>query len=99
MARRRVEGALLYLLLFLLTLAWAFWEVGANGWALVPRTVGPGVLLIFVLALTPKLHPIRHQYEPAATIVVGLLLLVATTLLMTGAFRPASTRSLFPLVD
>ncbi|MCS3758686.1 membrane-bound PQQ-dependent dehydrogenase, glucose/quinate/shikimate family [Bradyrhizobium centrosematis] len=90
LARRRVEGAWLYLLLFLLTLAWAFWEVGANGWALVPRTVGPAVLLIFVLALTPKLHPIRHQYEPAATIVVGLLLLVATTLLMTGAFRPAS---------
>ncbi|MET4216571.1 quinoprotein glucose dehydrogenase [Bradyrhizobium sp. LB14.3] len=90
LTRRRVEGAWLYLLLFLLTLAWAFWEVGANGWALVPRTVGPGVLLIFVLALTPKLHPIRHQYEPAATIVVGLLLLVATSLLMTGAFRPAS---------
>jgi quinoprotein glucose dehydrogenase len=90
LARRRVEGAWLYVLLFLLTLAWAFWEVGADGWALVPRTVGPAILLIAVLALTPKLRPIRHQYEAAATIAAGLVLLVATTVLMTGAFRPAS---------
>ncbi len=55
LTQRRVEGAWLYLLL-LLTLVWAWWEVGVNGWALVPRTVGPAVLLVGVLALTPKLQ-------------------------------------------
>ena len=57
---RRFEGALLYLLIFLATLIWAWWEVGSNGWALVPRLVGPAILLVFTLAVSPTLR--RHQY-------------------------------------
>jgi quinoprotein glucose dehydrogenase len=88
--QRRVEGAWLYLLLFLLTLVWAWWEVGADGWALVPRTIGPAVLLIAVLALTPKLHPFRYQYEAAATVTAGLLLLLGTAVIMIGPSGRAS---------
>lgn len=50
---RRLEGAILYLLVFLATLIWAWWEVGTNGWALVPRLVGPAVLLVLALAVSP----------------------------------------------
>jgi quinoprotein glucose dehydrogenase len=35
--QQRFEGAFLYLLIFFATLIWAWWEVGTNGWALVPR--------------------------------------------------------------
>jgi quinoprotein glucose dehydrogenase len=35
--RRRVEGAMLLVLLLGATIAWALWEVGLNGWALWPR--------------------------------------------------------------
>jgi quinoprotein glucose dehydrogenase len=39
-------GAWLYLLVLLGTWAWAFWEVGLDGWQLMPR-----VLLLTVLGL------------------------------------------------
>jgi quinoprotein glucose dehydrogenase len=88
--RRRVEGAWLYLLLFLLTLVWSWWEVGANGWALVPRAVGPALLLIAVLALAPKLRPYRYPYELPTTVGAGVLLLFGTALVMIGPFGKVS---------
>src|SRR5687767_10978451 len=39
--RRRALGAWIYLGIFALTILWAFWEVGLEGWALVPRIIGP----------------------------------------------------------
>ena len=53
----RTEGAALYALTVLLTIVWAFWEVGTDGWALVPRVVAPLVLLLPVLAALPALGP------------------------------------------
>ncbi|WP_456639671.1 membrane-bound PQQ-dependent dehydrogenase, glucose/quinate/shikimate family [Bradyrhizobium sp. USDA 10063] len=85
--RRRAEGAWLYLLLFLLTVIWAWWEVGNNAWALVPRTVGPALLLICVMALTPKLRAFRYAFEVPATITAGVLLLLGTAFIM---FAPSN---------
>ena len=62
-SQRRMEGALLYLLVFLATLLWAWWEVGTNGWELVARLVGPAILLVLALAVSPTLF--RHRYTPA----------------------------------
>lgn len=53
LAALRPSGAWLYILIFIGTLAWAFWEVGLNGWALVPRVVAPLVLLVFVVLSFP----------------------------------------------
>jgi quinoprotein glucose dehydrogenase len=36
---------------------WALWEVGLNGWALVPRVIAPAVLLVLVLAALPVVDP------------------------------------------
>lgn len=44
--RGRRTGAWLYLLILLGTWAWAFWEVGLDGWQLMPR-----VLLFTLLGL------------------------------------------------
>jgi quinoprotein glucose dehydrogenase len=41
-AQRKLLGAWIYVGAFLGTALWAFWEVGLNGWALVPRLGGPG---------------------------------------------------------
>lgn len=84
LARRRAEGAWLYLLLFLLTLVWAWWEVGADDWALVRRTLGPALLLISVTAIIPKLHGYRYGYESGATMAAGLFLLIGTAFLIIG---------------
>jgi quinoprotein glucose dehydrogenase len=43
-AALRIEGAYVYALLLLLTLPWAIWEAGLNGWALLPRLFAPLVL-------------------------------------------------------
>ena len=49
----RPSGAWLYILVFLATVIWALWEVGLDGWALVPRLVGPAVLAVIVLLFIP----------------------------------------------
>ena len=55
MARLKPVGAWIYITVFLLTVLWALWEVGLNGWALVPRIVAPAVLLVGVILSLPVL--------------------------------------------
>ncbi|KAK0351280.1 hypothetical protein LTR94_025562, partial [Friedmanniomyces endolithicus] len=54
---RDIRGAAVYAAVFGLTFVWALWEKGLNGWALVPRLVGPLVLMFLVLAALPVLKP------------------------------------------
>jgi len=42
-------GAWLYGLMLAATLAWSLWEVGLDGWALMPRLVGPAVFGLWLL--------------------------------------------------
>ncbi len=50
-------GVWIYIATFVLTLIWALFESGLNGWALVPRVAGPLVLLIIVILALPGLLP------------------------------------------
>src|SRR6476660_10185470 len=54
-AQRKLLGAWIYAGAFVVTALWAFWEVGLTGWALVPRLVGPLVLLLLVILSLPVL--------------------------------------------
>jgi len=47
--RQELLGAWVYLGVFVLTVLWALWEVGLDGWGLVPRVVAPAVLLALVI--------------------------------------------------
>ena len=47
--QRKAEGAFVYGLMLLATLAWALWESGYYGWALAPRIIGPAVLGLVLL--------------------------------------------------
>jgi quinoprotein glucose dehydrogenase len=76
--QRRIEAAFLYLLIFVATLIWAWWEVGTNGWALVPRPVGPAVLLVLTMAVSPTLR--GPGYAPAFA--VASICLLAVTVAM-----------------
>jgi quinoprotein glucose dehydrogenase len=52
---RRAEGATVYGLLLLATLVWSIWEVGVDGWALMPR-----ILALAFLGLFPLLPFVRR---------------------------------------
>jgi quinoprotein glucose dehydrogenase len=60
-AQRKLLGAWIYAGAFVVTALWAFWEVGLNGWALVPRLVGPLVLLLLVILSFPVLDANRGR--------------------------------------
>lgn len=84
LARLRVIGVWLYGGVFLATFVWALWEAGLNGWALVPRLVGPYVLLVLALACVPALvidKPARRT---------ALALLGIATVLTAGVFGAAA---------
>jgi len=51
--RRNAAGVWLYALTWLATLVWAYWEVGMDGWGLMPRVLAPTVVLVFVLLTLP----------------------------------------------
>jgi quinoprotein glucose dehydrogenase len=88
--RGRPSGAWVYLIVFVLTLIWALWEVGLDGWALLPRVFAPAVLLILLLLVMPLLQPQRWKWRTAlAGIAAVVLLLVAGGLLSSSANRPA----------
>lgn len=48
--RRSLAGVWVYAAVFAATFIWALWEVGLDGWGLVPRLVGPAILMLLVLA-------------------------------------------------
>ncbi|MDT0681965.1 glucose dehydrogenase [Roseicyclus sp. F158] len=58
LARGLMSGVYVYLVTWAGTLIWAYWEVGTDWWAQVPRIVAPTVILILVLLLIPVL---RHR--------------------------------------
>ncbi|UOM36453.1 hypothetical protein [Acuticoccus sp. I52.16.1] len=55
LAQRSMAAIWLYLLVWAGTVAWAFWEVGTDWWAQVPRLVAPTVLLVILLLFLPLL--------------------------------------------
>ncbi|TPI59013.1 membrane-bound PQQ-dependent dehydrogenase, glucose/quinate/shikimate family [Mesorhizobium sp. B3-1-7] len=77
-----MAGVWLYVLTWLATLAWAYWEVGLDGWALMPRVLAPTIILIFVLLAVPAFRDIGSRGSRNAAYVTSLLLPV----IALGAF-------------
>lgn len=92
---RRFKGALLYCVVVALTIVWAFWEVRANGWALVPRVIAPLVLLMPVLAALPALGPRRVRASRAW---LGIAAVVVLAGLGGWAVTASATSTLFRAV-
>ncbi|EIZ86370.1 quinate/shikimate dehydrogenase [Methylobacterium sp. GXF4] len=87
-AQRRREGALLYGAAFVLTGAWAVWEVGFAFWPLVSRLFALAVLACVVALLAPLLDrsgSVAWRRASLGLAAAVALALVATTL---RAFQP-----------
>ena len=83
---RRWVGAVLYAVIFALTAAWAFWE-SSNVWGLVPRLVGPAILLVLVCLITPFLVR-RTGWKPAILGAVGTLVFTGAAFWLTALAAP-----------
>ncbi|PZU59303.1 MAG: membrane-bound PQQ-dependent dehydrogenase, glucose/quinate/shikimate family [Sphingobium sp.] len=79
---RRRAGGRLYGLMLLATIAWAIWEVGFNGWALMPRILAPLVLgLVLLLPWIGRAYRDTPRHGPLATAATAM----AAGLLAVGA--------------
>ena len=74
--RGRIMGGGIFVAVVFCKLIWAVWEVGGNGWALVPRVVAPLILLLLVIFAMAALsaRPRRWRLALAGS---GLVVLVA----------------------
>lgn len=93
--RGRLLGGWIYVAVVFFTLLWAFWEVGGNGWALVPRVVAPVVLLVLVLFAMAALSVRPHRWRLALASSAVAVLLCAAGGAMLGWLNTA--RPLQPL--
>ena len=100
LTRLSQDGAWLYLIVYLGTWVWTIWEVGLDGWAMVPRVVAPTVLALIMLAILPVLRrrgAVRPRSVlgplPAAIAVAAMAVLagVASLLAPHGTSLPQST--------
>lgn len=81
--RLRPAGVWVYVAVYVLTLVWAIWEAGLNVWALVPRTVGPSVLLWLVIAASPFVMRVSRG---RAMGIAGICLLLFVTAGLAAAW-------------
>jgi quinoprotein glucose dehydrogenase len=93
--RLRLAGVLVYGVVFLATLGWALWEVGLDGWGLVPRLFGPAVLMALALWAATGLADTRERRRTAAFALAGF---VALAVIFSGVVYasdgPAAARAL-----
>jgi quinoprotein glucose dehydrogenase len=86
--QHKLLGAWIYVVAFVLTALWAFWEVGLNGWALVPRLVGPLVLLLLVILSLPVLDANRGRRRRLFGLGGFALIVIALSVAVAQANRP-----------
>jgi quinoprotein glucose dehydrogenase len=89
---RRVEGALLYGVAFLATLAWALWEAGVDGWALAPRVVGPALLGAILLLPAIRCMLVGRAPNWPKWSIVGALFVAITIGAALHTFAPPHSR-------
>lgn len=92
--RQRPAGAWLYVLIWALTVIWAYWEVGLDGWALMPRLLAPTIILILVLTALPGLLQRRSRTRSSGyAAIISAALIPAMTLLYAMPAGPALAQS------
>ncbi|PVM87682.1 membrane-bound PQQ-dependent dehydrogenase, glucose/quinate/shikimate family [Caulobacter radicis] len=92
-ARLKPAGAIVYFVIFALTVVWALWETGLDGWALVPRLVAPLVILLLVVLSLPVLT--RRGSKPMLAGLTAFVVLVgAGGAIVAAANRPTPAKPL-----
>lgn len=94
--RGRMAGVWLYIAIFVLTLLWAFWEVGTNPWALVPRVIAPLVLLFAVLLVMPTLSQAANRWRIGLGASAAVLLVAVIGGVVIGSSAQSPVRAALP---
>lgn len=87
---RNVLGVWLYALLFVGTVIWAFWESGSDIWALVPRVVGPAVLMVLVLLVAPLMRRRPLGWPGALGVAAAFVAVMAVGTYLVAQNGPSS---------
>ena len=74
MAMRRRTGVYIYLLVLAATLVWALWEVGFDGWALIPRLAWLIVVSVLLAAFWPVARRLMAPISKTSYVGVNLVL-------------------------
>jgi quinoprotein glucose dehydrogenase len=98
LVRQQLLGAWLYIAIVVLTVLWAFWEVGGNGWALVPRVIAPLVLLAAVLLVAPLLSTAPNRWRLALGAIAGVVVITAITGVVLGQMNRFKVEMALPAV-
>ncbi|MFN3522670.1 MAG: hypothetical protein ACK4YQ_10515 [Phenylobacterium sp.] len=85
---RNPLGAWTYFILYGVTLAWAVWESGLDGWGLLPRVVAPSVLMVLVLLATPALTTARPHRVGALGVAAAFVVVLLGGGLMVAVAQP-----------
>lgn len=96
LVRGQMLGGWLYLAVVVLTFLWAWWEVGANAWAQVPRVVAPVVLLVPVLLAMATLSGRQARWRFATGGVVAAVAVLAVDLALAAGGAPATLQGALP---
>lgn len=96
LVRGRILGGWVYLAIVLLSALWAWWEVGANAWAQVPRVIAPVVLLLAVIAAMATLSRRQDRWRLALIGVVAALVLTTVDFWVAAANQPNPVLAALP---
>ncbi|WP_221931597.1 hypothetical protein [Palleronia caenipelagi] len=87
--RGEMMGVYAYILVFVFTLIWAFWEVGLSFWPLVPRLIAPIFLAGAVLLIVPLIRPADGRpYKTGGFVLGGLAMMAGFAAYFAGMFLP-----------
>jgi quinoprotein glucose dehydrogenase len=95
MIKGRIAGFYAYVGAFAFTSVWAFWEVGLSGWQLIPRLVGPFVLLVLAILVTPALDQTTGRRARKLGL-VGVGIFVAALAILIPIFNQHPAPSQLP---
>ncbi|WP_420140084.1 membrane-bound PQQ-dependent dehydrogenase, glucose/quinate/shikimate family [Sphingomonas sp.] len=94
--RQRLLGLWIYVAIVAATIVWAFWEVGTDGWALVPRVIAPLVLLILALLVAPTLTRAAHRWRWALGAILVVVLGTAVVGVVLGRINQPQVLAALP---
>ncbi len=84
----RVTGVYIYLIIFAITVVWAFLEVGFHFWPLVPRLLTVVFLAAVVLFIAPLLPENERPSYPMFFTLGGVGMIVVLAAYIYGMFKP-----------
>src|SRR5271156_6003690 len=70
--RQPLWGICLFWLILILTLIWGLWEVGLDGWALMPRLVFLAVAALWLLWLAPSRLSVSTRLLGTVVLLAGM---------------------------